>query len=669
MVTIKYNSVSIETPIEKFHFSQSYTSVVIATKVLVTGTSASNLIGKCEDLEELCQLKNKRVQLNFGGSTEYDYNPVATTGFTSRVTLKKIRSESDLELSRIYELKIGLEIPYTEEGFGYRRDANFVVTLVPSLHKIAVFKVDYTSGGGFSGLTNYNTAVTGGRGWAETILAEMGGDWILIKEQINEEQERNLLSATIVYHQLLSTCRIFYNEEEILTPVYKFGFSQNYKSVKLSSPILIKGVADPEAIPPVTASENLIEKCTALEELCQLRNKAVKLIFNGTTEYDYDPFVTNGFNAVCTLKKSEGFFDQETTRLYYLFIDLQIPYPEEDFGYRREGNFLVSTAPNGRRTVQFWCEYTTGGANQALANYNDEETGGKSWAESILEEILDYEGDECYWDLIYENIEEDQFRNVVKAQLIYKEILYGETLNDFAVSYLQDVKCDYEVIVGQKRGNPLTLTGISPKPLSTVNFKYRAIINQEKLPDDMEEIYRKKIRPYIFSQVKTLLGLDKYGSTGFTLIVTDDSYKINPYTKELQGFLNAITTLSPNECFIYTEKITQMDYRNMIEQEIWNGIDFTCNLYSLGKTRYLTRLIKTTKFGDFFSENDIPLLPEKAGLTGHWIFLDKKETRHQEEYSNTVNLADATTTKVSHQQIIEQYKYVEELNIIEEDLY
>ena len=112
-----------------------------------------------------------------------------------------------------------------------------------------------------------------------------------------------------------------------------------------------------------------------------------------------------------------------------------------------------------------------------------------------------------------------------------------------------------------------------------------------------------------------------------------------------------------------------MDYRNMIEQEIWNGIDFTCNLYSLGKTRYLTRLIKTTKFGDFFSENDIPLLPEKAGLTGHWIFLDKKETRHQEEYSNTVNLADATTTKVSHQQIIEQYKYVEELNIIEEDLY
>jgi len=664
MVTIKYNGTSIDTPIEKFYFSQSYTSVSIATKVLVTGATATSLISNCEDLEALCQLKNKRVQLNFGGSNEYDYNPVTTTGFTSRCVLQKIRSESDLELSRIYELKIGLEIPYTEEGFGYRRDASFTITLVPNLHRIAVFNVDYTSGGGFPAIDNYENEDTGGKAWAQTILEEFGEDWIKTKEYIGEEQERNLLSATITYFQLLSTCTIKYNGTSIVKPVFKFGFTQNYKTAKISSPIFVKGVADPSAEPPLTAQGDLIAKCTALESLCQLKNKRVELyLSSGGANYDYNPdseSFFSGFSTRCVLKKSEGFFDQETTRLYNLFIDLEIPYKETGFGYRRDGTFVLSYDTSGQRRFDFRCEYTSGGNFTAIENYNNSETGGRVWANTIIDSFLG-ESETTGWDLSYENIEETQERNVIKAKLVYKEVLFPEieTSGGFATQILE-ASCKYTINIKQAVGNPLTL-GFNTKPICNVEFNYKATIKKEITPEQIETVYRGAIKPWIFKKINDILGTINYKNSGTNIILTDDSFSVNPYTNQIIGQVSAITTKDLDQIYSYTERIIQIDYSNMIEQELWNGVDYTCNLYSFGKTRYLTRNVSLIKLGDFIDTDDFPPLQQEQ-----WILLERRETRNQEKYDDSSLLSISTKSLVSHQQLLERYKYVEALEIIQE---
>jgi hypothetical protein len=200
MVAIKYNETTISTPVEKFSFQQDYKSISFSTSILVTASTSSSLVIACNSLEALCKLKNKRLQLTFGGSSEYDYNPT-TTGFNSIVKLTKSASESDTATSRLYDFFANIQIPYSEAGFGYRRDASFIINYEGTRRKVANFRLSYTSGGGNSAKTNYTS---GGKAWASTIMTDYGGTWELVAENINEEQERNLLEATLTYRQLLS---------------------------------------------------------------------------------------------------------------------------------------------------------------------------------------------------------------------------------------------------------------------------------------------------------------------------------------------------------------------------------------------------------------------------------------------------------------------------------
>lgn len=432
--------------------------------------------------------------------------------------------------------------------------------------------------------------------------------------------------------------RIYYNDVQLGTAIGKFGFSETYQKVSIDSQILVTA----------TTSANLVVACDAIEVACKLKNKKTRVYFGSEYEYTYDPATKTGFKARVSLIKSKSESDLETSRIYNINMDLEIPYIEND--YRRDGNFSISYGENRQATGKFTMVYTDGGANTAIQNYN---TYGKAWASGIMSTF------ETNCELISENINQDDERNTCVANVTYNQILSKQTSGSTDYSKIVGASCNYEVNLGQLKGKSNT-GGVTATPSSTVNLSYNANISKDATASDtsLEGIYRSTVKPWLIQQIKNLMGLSRYSTSGNNIIITNDSYNINPDTYTISGRVSALVPKSKSSVFIVNETVSYKQNNNIVCAKLWDGEDFTYNTYSTGKDLLATRSIEISKYGDYYNLDNIDPLETSVNQSGDWLLLDRSFSYKQEEYSNPNNVSGGTSVIISYQTLVEIYRFI-----------
>jgi len=432
--------------------------------------------------------------------------------------------------------------------------------------------------------------------------------------------------------------KIYYNDVQLGTAVGKFGFSQTYQGVIIDSQILVTA----------STSASLITACEAIEEACQLKNKKTRVYFGSSYEYTYDPATKTGFKGRVSLTKSKTESDLEISRIYNVKIDLEIPYPENDF--RRDANFSISYGENRQAVGKFTVVYTDGGANTAIQNYN---TYGKAWASGIMSTF------ETNCELVNENINQDEERNTCSATITYKQVLSKQTSSSTDYSKIVGASCNYEVNLGQLTGKSNT-GGVNATPSSTVNLNYSANISKDAVFSDtsLEAIYRSTVKPWLIRQIKNIMGLTRYKTSGNNIIITSDSYSINPDNYSISGRITALVPKSKSSVFIVNEQVSYKQNNNIVCAKLWDGNDFTYNTYSTGKDLLATRNIEIVKYGEYYDIDDIDPLQTSVDQDGVWLLLDRSFTYKQEAYNNPNGISGGTAVILSYQTLAELYRFI-----------
>jgi len=203
MPTVTYNSQVLPNVYGKFSFKEDEKNLNFSCQFIVLESTSANLVSTCQTIEDKLTEINKDFVLVLDATTEFNLSHSGNTGFLARPTLSKIANNFATETSRPYSFSITIGLPFPQTPYNFRREASFSVSFSPARRRTVNFNVLYTAGGSDSALTKYN-AGTGGKAWALTILSALGGNYELVSENFNEEQEEKILNATIIYKEVIA---------------------------------------------------------------------------------------------------------------------------------------------------------------------------------------------------------------------------------------------------------------------------------------------------------------------------------------------------------------------------------------------------------------------------------------------------------------------------------
>lgn len=202
MATVTYNSYPLPNVYGPFVYNENEVEISFSCNFLVTSSSESGLVSACASAEAALTEKNKDLLVSFGGTTELNFSHSGNTGFSSRPHFTKLGNDLATGTSRAYSFSAAIQLPFTQSGYNCRREASFNVSYLPSRQKQVSFQMLYTcSPSSTSALTNYTSY---GKTWAASILTGIGGNFELISERLQEEQERKIVNASLVYQEILT---------------------------------------------------------------------------------------------------------------------------------------------------------------------------------------------------------------------------------------------------------------------------------------------------------------------------------------------------------------------------------------------------------------------------------------------------------------------------------
>ena len=203
MVDITYNGYSIPNIFGKFGYSENEKQISISCDFLVQSSTEGGLRSACQTAEEKLSEINKDYTLQFGSSNELVFSHSVSSGFLARPQLNKIAGPLSTGTSRHYHFTCDIGLPFLQSPYAYRREGNFVVSYSPARQRTISFTCLYTAGDSKSALVNYS-AVSGGKAWAISVLAALGGTYELVDEKFQEEMEEKILNATLVYREIIA---------------------------------------------------------------------------------------------------------------------------------------------------------------------------------------------------------------------------------------------------------------------------------------------------------------------------------------------------------------------------------------------------------------------------------------------------------------------------------
>lgn len=222
-VVVRYNGYTLPNVHEKFGYHENEVEISFNCMFLVKSSTAGGLVGACQTAEEKLTEKCKDFTLSFGGTSELSFSHTGNTGFSAHANLTKLQDELCTETSRNYGFAITIQLPFTQSGYNARREASFSVSYLPTRQRLVTFNELYTSTPSAEAYANY---ISDGKTWAGTILSALGGNYELINESFQEEQEQKIINANLVYKEILtnqSTSGI--NDTSIVDPQINYGCS------------------------------------------------------------------------------------------------------------------------------------------------------------------------------------------------------------------------------------------------------------------------------------------------------------------------------------------------------------------------------------------------------------------------------------------------------------
>jgi hypothetical protein len=203
MATLVYNGYSIPNIIGKIKYNENYQNIQVIVDFLLIAESSSALITLYNNAREKLTEKNKDLVLSFGivPSAELDFSHNLNTGFLSEGSILKLDSELSTETTRHCSFICKIKLPFSQSSYNYRQNASFNIEYLPTKIRVVNFNITYTAGGANSAYQNYNLYA---KTWCESILARFGSIFEIIKEKIDSEQEEKILTANIIYKEIIS---------------------------------------------------------------------------------------------------------------------------------------------------------------------------------------------------------------------------------------------------------------------------------------------------------------------------------------------------------------------------------------------------------------------------------------------------------------------------------
>lgn len=440
---------------------------------------------------------------------------------------------------------------------------------------------------------------------------------------------------------------VIYNGYTLPFVYGKFAVAENEKKFAFSCSFLVQA----------TTSSLLVAACQEAEEKLTEKNKDFSLSLGGTGEFDFKHTTNTGFLARPTLIKITDKIATGTSRTYKFQVKIQLPFSQTPYNYRREGNFRINYNSARQRIVNFTCQYTAGGANSALINYNSI-TGGKAWAATIL---LALGGN---FELINENFQEEQEEKILNATIQYQEILAKQIGTSVDSPAVINPSCNYSVDYAQVIGKAES-SGYKTYPLTTVRINYNATINKDIIASDsdIEDVYQSQVKPWLISHAGDVLGLVEYDQTSTFYIVQSETKSVDPYSYKISGHLVFTAPKSSDVILELSEIVTENRENGIVAEKLWDQENDTYNIYSIGGRRTLQRMIVILKLNNepalpLFYLKPPQLIQNENVREGYWIRLyiqKRKETKEIGQGTRDARLHASTLYAITY---IEKYLWV-----------
>lgn len=364
---------------------------------------------------------------------------------------------------------------------------------------------------------------------------------------------------------------VTYNGYTLPNVYGKFTYRENEVDVNFSCTFLIqKSTASTLVTECLDAETKLTEKC-----------KDLTLSFSGSNELSFSHSGNTGFSIHTHLNKIDAEISTETSRAYSFSANVQLPFTQSGYNARREASFNVSYLPTRQRLVSFSLLYTSTPGVEALANYT---TYGKTWAGTILTALTGN------YELIDESFNEEQEQKIINAKLTYKEILTNQSSSGVNDTSLVDPQMTYGCSMEQQVGKGI-ITGVRATPIVRLQISYSTKLDKDVVGTDLNTAYKQRVRPYMIAQVFATLGANEYrGASSSNYIVESESKNIDTTNYTISGGM-VLLAFTASQIIAYSETINQVDNPNITFKKLWDGMDDTYNMYSMGKTRTMQRIV------------------------------------------------------------------------------
>ena len=581
MVVAVYNGYTIPNITDKFHFSISYDKMSFSCVFVVLGTTAADLVSRCDAAEAALNNWNKNFTLTFGGTAEYSYSHSDNTGFLGRTSLGKAAGKIDLALSRSYHFSFNCQLPADESGYNFRQEASVAVLAPIKSRRTISVAGKYTAGGSNSAYQNYTTY---GPTWSDAIVASFG-TFELLDDHTSYESENKVLQFRRQYQEKQSLI-VVYNSYTIPTSYNNFSWEESYEGFSFSCEFKV-----------AKASQ------AAAEIALRIYNKDLTVKVGGVDTYSYKHSVNTGLLTTPTLHKIDNKSDNENYVFYKFSCRGELPADAVGYGYRRSGSYTINYADSRRRTVNFTVLYTAGGALTSLATYL---AGAATWAAGVLAALGGT------YEKISESINLEQENKIAKATMVYHELLARDSSSLLNHASITNVNTDYKVQLMQEVGHDPT-GQFSAENIVNVAVAYSASLDSTLVVEtDIEMLYRTVIKPWIIEHSYDVLNLGQVPDAGNFYITQAESYDINPHTYKFSGHLQFTALAGGNKVIMVKERQSIQFHTGIVHQKIWDGLADTRNMYSTGGLTTMRRTVSIKQLGNEPNE-PAPLPPKSSG--------------------------------------------------------
>jgi hypothetical protein len=372
---------------------------------------------------------------------------------------------------------------------------------------------------------------------------------------------------------------VVYNSYTLPNVYGPYTVAEDHEGYSFSCNFLLKG----------TSTANLVSLVNTAESKLDEINKDFSVTYDATSELNLSHSSNTGFLARPNISIIRNELSAGISRAYAFSIRIGKPFDQSSYNFRREGSFTISYGPSRQRSVSFRCLYTAGSSNSALDNYNGG-SGGINWAEGVLTALGGT------YEKINESIQEEHEEKILNASLLYKEILANQSSAGLNHVNIIDPQVNYSVDF-QKTVGASDSTTLEAEPTVTVSCNFSCTIDRDQVSAeaDLGDVYQDTVKPWLLQHARDILELASYSHAGTAYIIQSESHSVDPYNSRIAGRLVFTAPKTTTQILELTEKITISDDKGIVSEKLWDENDHTYNIWSVGATRRLTRLLVVSK--------------------------------------------------------------------------